>query len=863
MRAARALRRAFAQHARLQGEQSWQAPAITDWHGWLTQLYSDLPGLPALLSPIQEEVLWKQVQAGDAAAVVSPQALARLAQSGYGLLSAYGAQASRRASWAAAHEDAERFLAWANDFDALCDRLDVLPPAEIEAQLRRHLPSLAGLPRELVLLGFDRLTPAQQGLLSAFQQAGIVVTQAALPATAGLLQLFTAGDEDEELRACALWVRTQLQRNPDARIGVLVPELQGARAAIDRTFRRILQPDATDAAPPYEFSLGSPLGSVPLVAAALLLLRWLASPLPAAEVTSLLTGGFFAADAHESLELALLDIDLRRSGAMTAEVSLAGLLRHAGAHAPAFTARMRDAMLRQRSATGARKSHAEWAEAAGAQLEAMGWSGFRELSSSAFQARKQWDDLLHSVASLGAVSEPLRWAQFAAELQGFARYTLFAAESQNAPVQILGATEASGLEFDAIWFLQLTESRWPGTGRLHPLLAPAVQRDAGMPHASGNADFALAEQQLRRILSSAPHVVLSYARQVDGSESRISPQMRALDLAPLPLDTRVPQTPCAVVRAEESPVSAAWPSERAVGSDALKLQSACGFKSFAVRRLLAGGFEEEAWGLDPAERGILLHAALQELWSSQPAPGRLHSRDDLQRTLGDGSIDDLLQSAVERAFHETMLHASGDSWRLRFLALEQQRITTRLRPLLEIEQDRAPFRVVAIEREITDARIGDLPLRLRVDRIDEVAGETHLLLDYKTADVSAKHWFGDRPEEPQLPIYALFGGVERFAGIAFAQIRAGGKTRLHALVDDPAAQLGAPIKAAVLEPSTRDEWSDVLHRLAGEFLRGEAPVNPKQGAQTCKFCTLHGICRVREQAANPLADEEEESLSDA
>ena len=91
VRAARAHRRAFAEDKRSQGLAGWQAPALTDWATWLSTLHQALPELPMLLSPLEEETLWKQVQQQDAQQVVSPQALAHLAQTAYALLSDYNA----------------------------------------------------------------------------------------------------------------------------------------------------------------------------------------------------------------------------------------------------------------------------------------------------------------------------------------------------------------------------------------------------------------------------------------------------------------------------------------------------------------------------------------------------------------------------------------------------------------------------------------------------------------------------------------------------------------------------------------------------------------------------------------------------
>ena len=890
-RAARALTRAFAEDARAAGLVSWPAPAIRDWAGWLEQSYSAIAleaALPLLLSPLQEELLWRRVQTAEAPLVVSPAKLARLAQGGYTLLSEYDAQASRRAAWPAAHEDAERFLGWARAFDTQCRQFGVLPRAELVAKLREHAGALvATMPmRELLLVGFDRLTPAQQRLLQALGHAGVPAQQAAPSEPAQQQELVCAADEQQELEACALWVRARLQQEPGQRIGVLLPELQGARAQIDRVFRRVLLPHSAQRAAggqvPYEFSLGAPLGSIPLVASALLLLRWLAGPLPAAELSSLLLGGFLARDAAEATALADTDAALRKAGLLTTELGLGSLLRHAEARQSllpsAVIARLRAAEAWARQQAARQRSYAEWVEAAAAQLAALGWPGFRELDSLAFQARERWDALLMEVARLGFAGDALRWSAFVRELTGFAQATLFAAESRNAPVQILGAAEASGQSFEAVWFLQATEARWPARGRLHPLLAPGVQRDAGMPHTSAEVDLQLAEDQLRRILSSTSSegpVMVSYARQSGGIDARPSPLLRGFSEISATVATQ--RALCETVCELEPMPVAPWPLERvAGGSEVLKRQAACGFQSFAVKRLGAGALEEESWGLDAGERATLLHRALEELWSAEPVAegaGKLHSSDDLERAFEDGTWDELLRAAIARSFANVTRAAAADPWRAAYLALEQKRLHIRLAWWLDVERVRAPFRVVGLEQRLEAVRIGfapgpagdrhtgELRLNLRADRVDEVAGGRRLILDYKTADrVGPVLWQGERLDEPQLPTYALFGGIENVAGIAFAQIRPG-RTRLHALAEDPSVQLGGPAKESdapvdkrLLQEETRNQWDQALRALAGQFARGEAPVNPKHGGQTCRICGLYGLCRVRSVQGGSLAD---------
>ena len=52
------------------------------------------------------------------------------------------------------------------------------------------------------------------------------------------------------------------------------------------------------------------------------------------------------------------------------------------------------------------------------------------------------------------------------------------------------------------------------------------------------------------------------------------------------------------------------------------------------------------------------------------------------------------------------------------------------------------------------------------------------------------------------------------------------------------------------------QWETSLQQLAGEFMAGEAAVNPQPGA--CDYCDLASLCRINEMSAgaDPAAFEE-------
>jgi RecB family exonuclease len=137
--------------------------------------------------------------------------------------------------------------------------------------------------------------------------------------------------------------------------------------------------------------------------------------------------------------------------------------------------------------------------------------------------------------------------------------------------------------------------------------------------------------------------------------------------------------------------------------------------------------------------------------------------------------------------------------------------------------------VLESEETQKDAQIGPLHIRIRPDRIDNVA-DGEVILDYKTGLCSLTAWQGQRPDEPQLLLYATQRNPNTLRGIAFAQIRAGGMK----LLEQPA------------DANKVDEWRTVLEELAVEFHQGVADVAPKHFPKTCEHCEQQPFCRVAE-----------------
>jgi hypothetical protein len=160
---------------------------------------------------------------------------------------------------------------------------------------------------------------------------------------------------------------------------------------------------------------------------------------------------------------------------------------------------------------------------------------------------------------------------------------------------------------------------------------------------------------------------------------------------------------------------------------------------------------------------------------------------------------------------------------------------------LDLEKSRTEFTVATSELERV-VRFANIEVRLRADRVDELPSGRQIILDYKTGQLKAGTWDGERPDEPQLPLYCVTN--ERpLAGAAFAMVRADG-LRFRGSTSPGITLPGMAKKASVPFEDQLLEWRVVLERLAVNYRTGHAEVDPKPGA--CDNCGLRALCRIRE-----------------
>jgi len=877
-RAARTIRYAFDRWNRQLGNTTWQPPMSLAWDTWTTNLWQSLTVqgkvTELLLSRIQEHTIWRNIIRTDPElreTLNSQDSLSQLAAEAWRLLTRY--KGHKRLNHSSGSAGTRAFQRWAVEFERRCRIDQLLSQSSIESALRDIVEAgQIRVTEEIVLVGFDEITPSQQSLLDILRATGTRIEAPQVSGTSGRGVLVCADNEHQEISAAANWARTLLNQQPNSRIAVIVPMLERRRSEIDRIFREVIAPELKDiAAPnntaPYEFSLGVALAETPLVRVALDLLRWTIRPLPSERVSSLLVSPLFAMEESERSMRATFDaFELRKAKLLRPEISigwLTALLSRSKrrSHLSHLIGTLHDMARVTRSslASRERRSHSAWAEIARALLKAAHW-GRNSEDSIEFQTRRKWEGALDDLATLDFDGTRVTFLQAMRSLELIAQQTTFAPESRQAPVQILGPLEAAGSSFDALWFLGAADLTWPAKTSCNSLLPWGLQCELSMPGTSVAADDAHARQIMRRIAASVGAAIFSYATESSEGKQRPSPVLDILQLISTPLkDIFSPESEPAVAALEEFTDTTPLPllPDRVVrgGSEILRLQAACGFRAFAEKRLWSTELRDLELGMDAAERGNIVHEVLEHFWNEVKTQTQLKEMTTERR-----------KEALDRAIDFGLRRSDSveTNWDRAYVDVQRERLRNLLWPWLELELKREPFSVKLSEKSSDDARIGPLRLTVRVDRVDSSeAGE--IIIDYKTGAAKTSDWQSKRPDLPQLPLYAVLAKAAQpnlqLADVAFAHIQPGKGMALDGFSNKVTAAKSKSKRTIRSLEEQVDEWQNVLTDLAKAFYQGDTQVNPKKYPSTCSYCAQRTLCRLDPAAFDEDMDDETETDS--
>ncbi|MEJ0084049.1 MAG: PD-(D/E)XK nuclease family protein [Pseudomonadota bacterium] len=726
-----------------------------------------------------------------------------------------------------------------------------LSAAQGRKPLRDWLPELRAPADKIVAAGFAIL-PAQHA--ETLRRLDADVSTPPDPDRRAAVGVALAQNDEHELDLISQWCRDRLERDPESRLLIVDARLRQRRGLYERLLSQTLTPAqwfgnaARDASTVFAFEGGRPLAEFPVIAHALLTLRLVTGRLPFEEVVHWLRLPFL--DQQDCFAGAAVESQLREARRLefTAADLVALLERSASDNLPVQSLAQR-LKLAIATLSGEARTPAEWAPRTLTALRQLGWHGSRTLRSDEQQTVARWHALLDEYSALGAWLPRGSASAAVSALADLAAERNFDAASVEAPVTLTDSHDDPIVHYDGIWVVGLDAAQWPAPPRPDVFIPFGLQVQAGIPAATAAGQTAVARASLAAWRASGATLVCSWARLEGDVHRTPSPLLvqagEAANYSPSP-----PIPPLATATRAQIEL---LDDEQGVAIDRilpvrggvrpLQLQAECAFHAYAELRLDARALEAPIPGIDPRERGMLLHKALELIWEKLRGHFELTSTDDAVRKWMVGHAVEAAVVSVFRGYvpEELRLAVDREKFRLEQLILA----------LLELESQRPAFEVVSLEarREIA---IAGGRFEMRIDRVDSIEGGGFAILDYKSGEPRALRWQGDVIRDPQLIAYLIAEGgrnVQALANISLANGRAKftGKSSRKGLLPEVGGLPGLSVQKN--QPDEIDaawraqtaEWVQLVRELAAEYLAGRATV--EAAPDVCRVCALTTLCR--------------------
>ena len=857
----------LAQIAELQVKEkrhTWEAPQVLSFNAWIKQLWTQSPMTlgfqrPLLLNPVQELAVWQEIIDAShwSGVLMQTTSLARNAIQANRTLAEWRIPVARLKEFST--DEARALQSWVKEFDQRCLKQHWLPSYRLADQLLVLPEQAVVFPPEIRVFTPEELTPQQKSLLDYAEERGSRVHFVEPGVQPGKAVRVALPEREREYDSAASWARERMHKQGDSRIAIALVNKSRQLNELTRSLDRVFYPDSLypsiTEARRYDTGESLALDSEPIIDVALRILSQSHHRVELYEFSAICCSPFLSGSESEFFARCQLDVRLRSYGELNPSLNyiVGRIYDRESERYRVDCPRLYDQLIEWRRCIDGLPSSqnaSDWASDFAKILSAIGWPGKYKTDLSKQKILDRFDDALSQLCVLDAVKNSMRQEEALAWLKKMVAETTTPAPRRTGVVHIISIDDVAQLPFDNVWVCGLDDEQWPPASRPNPLIPIALQREFQLPGASNTLVTNAARRTIDSIIHNTPEVIFSHALRVEDRALGVSSLVSGFEEASVTgiagaVSTIVEQMlHCTRQEFHLDPAVPMNSDEARGGTSILKNQAACPFRAFVTHRLVSEIPEEPEPGLDASERGTLVHALMEIIWS------HLISHSGLVST-GEAELEQIVLDAARTAL-ERFTRKKPGTLTPRFREIELERLVTMVMRWLHYEAERQAFTVLhpEIERNI---ELGGLQMKIFIDRIDQDDIGEHIILDYKTGKTSPSSWFGDRPDEPQLPLYAISEQQRgnQVSAICFAQIRAAEMSFLgisrekNQLPGVTSWDKYRNTKEFGSWDAILQSWQTILEKLAEAFVAGVAPVDPKSSS-TCNFCELASVCRINE-----------------
>jgi probable DNA repair protein len=808
--------------------QVWKTPRVMSLEHWLSFCWNelvdqnhDLVNGYAQIGRLQNIFYWEQAIAKQDDGL--DQSFATMANDCFELCQRWNIEADQIDDQSTA---VNKFRRWAKTYQSILDKKQLLTSPSTWSKVAEGFAQ-QGLNTEnsIYLYGFQSIPPLQQRVLEAATSDIIPIEVMGESAS---ISKYECPEPKVELEIAAKWAAQQLLNDPNQRIGLIIPDLSNRVSETARLINEALASNNCSTA--VNISAGVKLFETPLLQSALSLLEMTEYKLPMAHWLGIVNSSYWHFN-HLPIQFKV-DCELQLRETKKYDLSLDKFTQIIRAQQSklddpdSIQAQLQplyDIQQLIRQTAKAKKTFAQWAEFFKQFTAQLGWPGLKQPNSLQYQQIQYWEKLLGFFSELDNLAIEISHSRALSYLQKLANEHLFHPQTGDAPLQVLGLLEAVGLQFDQLWITGMHSDNFPASGSINPVLSASYQRQHKMPFSVPEKELNIAKNLLSNFAINSNQLYVSYPITDGKTPLEQSPLICHYEqqnlhtiVGDMALHNWLDQPySCDINIDAGHPYSAPKEPIRG-GSSILKNQSTCPFNAFAIHRLWAKEFEQPAIGLEAIDRGSIVHEILYRLWNQWQS-------SKVFLALNEQQLNDQLSTTIDTVLIEQATKKPillGDN----FKHLEKQRLCKLIHQWLEIERQRPQFEVKETEQK-KQLSLGELSISLIMDRLDTVEDET-LVIDYKTGSVKSDVWLGDRPEDPQLPLYILASNPQP-QGCAFASLK-GNEQKFIGISNN---HIIKGIKVADNWDLQLQDWQQSIDNLAQEFIQGKALLHSYNTAQ--------------------------------
>lgn len=709
-----------------------------------------------------------------------------------------------------------QFQRWWLQFEKKLTALHALTEEQLATQLL-HYPDLFTSKR-IVWACFDDFTPQQRRLQQGMHEQGAEQFEYDLEDKPITTRLFSAKDGEDEFLQMVAWVKERLATE-ETRIAIVIPDLDTASRHVQRLLQRHIPSH------PFNISLGQSLSDFPIVAHALLWLNLNPSTFTHHQACLLLHSPYLAGAKSEFIARA----DVMQNNRILQEPTLSfnTLILSLKKNTP-ILANLLDTLPEY----SPKATITEWVHLFKARLTHLGFPGEYPLDSMSYQCFQRFVSLLDEYLQLSVITPILKKEEALTAFNTLTNSTIFQSKTANTPLQLLGLLEASGCTFDSIWISGLTDQCLPQKSRLSAFIPLELQRSLAMPHALPERELRFAEQSLKRLQNGSQNSVFSYPRLTGDTPNLPSPFVAHLPpYAPVNHPSTAHAFSTLLEYHEQYRLPLLSNESISGGTTLLANQAKCPFRAFAMHRLYALPVPPLSEGPDASERGQIMHKIMELLWRAFENQQQLLAYSDV-------ALNQKIDTIIREAIHP-WIQENSPSFSSLIQEVEMARLKRLVNACIAWEKERPPFVIEALEQEFIIPLAG-IDFRVRIDRLDKTNADTKWVIDYKSSLPPSKPWNEERPEAPQLLLYALLDS--QINTLLFIQLKSG-QIVCSGISDDdiPLEGIGR-LKKDETWTEKQQQWRQQLTQLAQEIQEGHCPPTPTKES-TCQRCDFIHLCR--------------------